>query len=162
MQVLYLERFHCAHSNTCKLELWRMFLSLHAYPPCGVKQVSMLVHCVHVYIYIHCTYSLTFPILRDNSYYGVLIWECLISMRSETIAYFVSTVTVIYMLVFDFQCKYMYMYMYMYIHHDVGECYSEASLEPLPHSLQSGSWTDRGDHVWRECRATDWIRRDTT
>ena len=105
-----------------------------------------LCTCIHVY-----TYSLTFPLWRDNTYYGVPIWECLISMRSEIIAYFISTVTVIYMLVLDFQRK------YMYIHHDVGECYSEASLWPLPHSLQSGSWTDRGDHVWRDCRAMDWI-----
>ena len=87
-----------------------------------------------------------------EGHYGVLIWECLISMRSETIAYFISTVTVIL-----HACVCKYMYMYIHVHPDVGKCYSEASLESLPRSLQSGSWTDRGDHVWRDCRAMDWI-----
>ena len=67
-----------------------MLVSLLADPPCGLKQVSMLVRFVHVYMYIKLLYILTYPILRDNSYYGGII-----AMRSEMMAYFISTVTVI-------------------------------------------------------------------
>ena len=101
MQVLYLERFHCAHSNTCKLELWIMYSNdITAFKlaclstlwfEAGVHACTLCT-CIHVYT---CTYSLTFPLMRDNNYDDVLIWKCLISMRSETIAYFISTVTVI-------------------------------------------------------------------
>ena len=67
-----------------------MLLGLHAYPPCGLKQVSMLVHLLYMY-----TMYMYMYIVYTNSQTITIMHYIDISMRSDTIAYFISTVTVI-------------------------------------------------------------------